>query len=286
MRVNGSIRRGTGALAAFAAAGALAVPAAHADTLSDAYPTPQAIAAHAEFLAQVPAPPAGAGTVCVIDTGVSPLPDTAGQIVERLAIDGGDPGDIYHRADNPLSGHGSFVAGTIASQVDGQGSAGIWPAAKIISVRVFSRSDAGASAADYRSAIAECLHTDRNVKVITLSIAGASATFEELAVLENRVINAHDNLGMNVVAGAGNSGNLSTVSYPARFPAVFAVGASDPRGAFCAFSDRGAGLDLATLGCNTQVPGSTAPRGALPARPTPLPPWRRSCLRCGPIAQP
>ena len=115
MPATASIRRNTGALAALVAAGALAVPA-QAATLSDAYPSPQAIAANAEFLSQVPAPSGGAGVVCVIDTGVTPLPDTASQIVERLAIDGGTPDDIDHVPSDPRSGHGSFVTGVIAAR--------------------------------------------------------------------------------------------------------------------------------------------------------------------------
>ncbi len=175
MPANARIRRGTGALAALMAAGAFGVPAA-AETPADAYPSPQAIAANAEFLARVPAPAGGAGTVCVIDTGVTPLPDTAGQIVERIAIDGGSPDDIYHRPGDPLSGHGSFVASTIASQVDGRGSAGIWPAAKIISVRVFSRPDAGATASEYQRAVNECTKPGRAVRVINISLGGGPAS--------------------------------------------------------------------------------------------------------------
>ena len=126
MRATASIRRGTGALAAFVAVGVLAVPAS-AESPSDAYPSPQAIAANAEFLSQVPPPAGGAGVVCVIDTGVTPLPDTASQIVERIAIDGGTPDDVDHAPGNPRSGHGSFVASAIASQIDGRGSSGFGP---------------------------------------------------------------------------------------------------------------------------------------------------------------
>ena len=252
MPATASIRRGTGALAALVAAGALAVPA-RAETLSDAYPSPQAIAANAEFLAHVPPPAGGAGTVCVIDTGVTPLPDTASQIVERIAIDGGTPDDIDHVPGDPRSGHGSFVAGTIASQIDGRGSAGIWPAAKIISVRAFSRRDAGATTTDYNAAIIECVRPGRRVRVINLSLGGLTATPYELSKLEDRISEAHDAYKISVVASAGNDANTAAVAYPARFPAVFAVGATDGNGAFCDFSNRGAGLDISALGCDVRA---------------------------------
>lgn len=247
-----SVRRGAGALAALAAVGALAVPA-HADTLSDAYPSPQAIAANAEFLSQVPAPSGGAGTVCVIDTGVTPLPDTASQIVERIAIDGGTPDDIDHFPDDPRSGHGSFVASTIASQIDGRGSAGIWPAAKIISVRVFSRPDAGAIPSDYRAAVSECTRREIAVRVINISLGGTTASPYEISKLEDRINNARNVLSINVVASAGNDANPSQISYPARFAAAFAVGGTDSTDEFCGFSNRGPGLDVSSLGCDTQA---------------------------------
>lgn len=252
MPATASIRRGTGALAALVAAGALAVPA-RAETLSDAYPSPQAVAANAEFLAHVPPPVGGAGTVCVIDTGVTPLPDTASQIVERIAIDGGTPDDIDHVPGDPRSGHGSFVAGTIASQIDGRGSAGIWPAAKIISVRAFSRRDAGATASDYRVGLYECTQPRRGVRVINISLGGNSASAYELSKLDDRIITAHTDFNINVVASAGNDGNPSQIGYPARFATAFAVGATDPSDTFCGFSNRGAGLDVSSLGCNTRA---------------------------------
>ncbi|CAA9498777.1 MAG: hypothetical protein AVDCRST_MAG69-1759 [uncultured Solirubrobacteraceae bacterium] len=260
MPATASIRRGVGALAALAAAGVLGVPTAYANPPRDAYPSAQATAARAEFLTQVPAPAAGAGNVCVIDTGVTPLPDTAGQIVRRIALDGGDPGDVNHVAGDPRSGHGSFVAATIASQIDGHGSAGIWPAAKIVSVRVFSGAGERASALAYRNGIVECLHPARGFKVVTLSLSSLTATTTELAKLEDRIANTRNNFDVNVVASAGNNGSLSAVNYPARFAAAFAVGATDANGAFCAFSNRGSGLDLSTLGCNpraTLFDGST-----------------------------
>lgn len=255
-------RRGvTGALAAFVAAGALAGPA-RAQVLPDHFPSPQAKLANAEFLAQAPAPATGAGTVCVIDTGVTPLADLDSQLVERISVVGGNGDDIKHTAANPYSGHGTFVASTIASRVDGVGSAGIWPAAKIISVRAFRTLEGKATSADYRTAINECVRPPRNPTVITLSLGSSYASADDLARLENKIIDARQYNNINVVASTGNDGDLNQVNYPARFPAVFAVGATDATGAFCAFSNRGAGLDLSSLGCDTYATGFDGQVGA------------------------
>jgi hypothetical protein len=251
----------TGALAAFVAAGALAGPA-RAQVLPDTFPSPQAKLANAEFLAQAPAPATGAGTVCVIDTGVTPLADLDSQVIERVSVVGGDGDDIKHSSKNPYSGHGTFVASTIASRVDGVGSAGIWPAAKIISVRAFRTLEGKATSADYRTAINECVRPPRSPSVITLSLGSSYASADDLARLENKIIDARQYNNINVVASTGNDGNLAQVNYPARFPAVFAVGATDTAGAFCAFSNRGTGLDLSALGCDTYATGFDGNVGA------------------------
>jgi subtilisin family serine protease len=240
-------------VAAGAVWGAFAPPArAAGEPLSDALPSPQAVAAHAEFLLDAPPPPPGAGTICMIDTGVTPLPDTASQIVERIAIDGGSPDDVYHVPGDPSSGHGTFVASTIASQVDGYGSAGIWPQAKIVSVRVFKRAGEGATAAAYRSGLSECLKPTRRVSTITISLSAADATAEDLARLRDRLVEAVDDRDVSVVASVGNEGRDS-VNFPAAEPVAFAVAASDATGALCAFSNRGTGTDIAAPGCDVRV---------------------------------
>ncbi len=203
-----------------------------------------------------------------------------------MAIDGGTPDDIYHRADDPHSGHGSFVASTIASQIDGRGSAGIWPAAKIISVRVFSRPDVGATPSDYRAAVYECGRRARTgVRVINISLGGSGASASELAKLEDRIITAHTDFNINVVASTGNDGNPSQISYPARFATAFAVGATDSSDSFCGFSNRGAGLDVSSLGCDTQATAFDGTSSWLAGTSFSGPTVAGSCSRCAPTAQ-
>jgi subtilisin family serine protease len=120
-------------------------------------------------------------------------------------------------------------------------------------VRVFNSATAGATPADYINAISECAQPARRVRVITVSIASNGAGAYELSKLEDRIIDAQRFGNINVVASAGNNSDYSAVAYPARFPAAFAVGASDPAGVFCWFSNRGTGLDISSLGCNLEA---------------------------------
>ncbi len=105
--------------------------------------TPQATAANATFLSNAPIPPTGRG-VCVIDSGVDTDTDLGPALAGRTTSLGGggstDPGDFGTTSSTGdlLAKHGTYVAGIIASQVDGKGTSGIWPAAKIYSARVFA----------------------------------------------------------------------------------------------------------------------------------------------------
>ncbi|HEY8584413.1 MAG TPA: S8 family serine peptidase, partial [Capillimicrobium sp.] len=213
-----------------------------------------AVAANAEFLATLPAPPGGAAAVCVIDSGVDTTTDLGPALVKRSAYDGGTPDDTGALGDTgvPLAKHGTYVAGVIASQVDGVGSSGIWPAARILSRRVFSGPQTGTTAQRYITAVQWCVSepSDR-VRVINLSLAGLGATLDERGALEDKIRQVRrPPYEVNVVAAAGNQG-LSFVGYPAAGTEVFAVAATDALGALTSFSNWGVGQDLAAFGAST-----------------------------------
>ena len=249
--------RRTIALGALSALGALtmAVLGPPAAALADGAGTPQAIAARAEFLSSTPAPPGGAGAVCVIDSGVDTDTDLGPALTERDAVpSGGFSGDLGATSDTGvvLPKHGTYVAGVIASQVDGIGASGIWPASEVVSNRVFD--GRRGTAADYIQAMTWCQVPARNVRVINLSIAGLTMTAIERNQLRTKLIQARA-AGLNVVAAAGNSG-MHEVAFPAAFAEAFAVGATDASGQLAPFSNRGSDLDIATFG--TEVCVTTA----------------------------
>jgi hypothetical protein len=241
-------------LALTAALALAAPPSARASAEGPA--TPQAVAAHAEFLAHTPAPPGGAAGVCVIDSGVDTNTDLGPALVKRSAFDGGTPDDLGAKSDQstPLPKHGTYVAGIIASQIDGIGTNGIWPAARVLSYRVFAGPLTATTAAEYIRAIQWCINDPADhVRVINLSLSGLTATLAERASLEDKIAQVRRApYFVNVVAAAGNGG-LSQVAYPASSTNVLAVGATDEAGTLTPFSNRGAGLDISTLGSGTCV---------------------------------
>jgi hypothetical protein len=205
--------------------------------------TAQAVDANAAFLAWAP-PPATPTKVCVVDTGVNLDTDVAPAVAGRFSVYPGTVDDVG-AGNGP---HGTYVAGVIASQDNDGSSVGIWPQARIVSVRVFTEAG-GSSVPAFIKALNRCV--DEGARVVNLSLSGLDrATQPELNQLQNKVSDVQA-FGINVVAAAGNNGGA--VAYPARFPSVLAVGASDGAGAFCSFSNRGAELDLSTLGCPVEL---------------------------------
>src|SRR4051812_19876968 len=211
--------------------------------------TPQAIDANAKFLSYAPAVAGRPDMkVCVVDTGVDLTTDAAPAVVDRETVFPG--GSVDDGGGGGLDKHGTYVAGVIASQANDSDSVGIWPRAKIVSVRVFRDKDSGTTATNYILALERCRLA--GAKVVNLSLSGLdTASADELSFLENKVADLRTNWGIDIVAGAGNSGGA--VGYPAAFPEAFAVGASNTGGAFCSFSSRGAALDIASFGCGVEL---------------------------------
>jgi subtilisin family serine protease len=168
-------------------------------------------------------------------------------VIERHSVFGGTTDDV---GGSGLAKHGTLVAGVIASQADGRDSVGIWPQARVISVRVFSGSGGGTTAAAVIAGLEKC--RERGARVVNLSLSGLDqATAEELVELEDRMFLLRSTRQLNIVAGVGN--NAGSVGYPARFASVLGVGAATTSGALCPFSNRGSGLDVSAPGCDVQL---------------------------------
>jgi len=181
-------------------------------------------------------------TVAVIDTGVACFdsgPFSRGTDLAGTRCEGGwnFVDDSAEAADD--SGHGTHVAGTIAQTTsNGVGAAGLAFCATLMPVKVLTRQGFGTVAN-----IAEGVRwaTDHGARVINLSLGGPIGS----RILRSAVDDALSG-GVVVVAAAGNTGRR--VGYPASYPGVVAVSATDDSDMIAPFSSRGPEITIAAPG--------------------------------------
>ena len=150
-------------------------------------------------------------------------------------------------------GHGTHVAGTICCLSDnGVGVAGVSWNARLMPVRVLARvrnlgnnqvSGIGSSAniaAGIRWA------ADNGARVINMSLGGGGD-----ARVEREAVAYAVSKGVVVVAAMGNDASAAP-SYPAAYPSVIAVGATDSSDRRASFSNTGAWIDVAAPGVGVQ----------------------------------
>lgn len=183
--------------------------------------------------------------VAVVDSGVDTAhPDLRGRTVAgyNALTPGTAPKD-----DN---GHGTMVAGIAAANTDnGEGVAGAAWTARVMPVKVLDAEGSG-----YDSDVAEGVvwAADHGARIINLSLGGP----HDGAVLHDAVRYATGK-GAVVVAAAGNDGD-GRAQYPAAYPEVVAVGATDATGRLTDFSSYGDWVDVAAPGAGIV---STGPGG-------------------------
>lgn len=183
-------------------------------------------------------------TVAVIDTGVDPgHPDLAGTIVPGTSVLAGSVGpDDDH-------GHGTHVAGVIAASVaDRKGVAGVAPNCRIMPVKVLN----GEGKGDTGDIVAGLIWAvDHGARVVNMSLGGAGGSRALSAAIE--YARSKDVL---VVAAMGNAGENSQ-EYPAGYPGVMAVGATDRDDQVADFSNYGSWISVSAPGVDIL---STLPR--------------------------
>jgi subtilisin family serine protease/plastocyanin len=194
-------------------------------------------------------------TVAVLDTGIDYTHD---DISQNMWKDGsGHYGyDFWNDDADPMddningyeSGvwmpyvnifHGTHVAGVVGADINNAiGIAGT-AQCKLMAVKVMNDSGEGTDATVAQGMI---WAVDHGAQIITMSLGVDSQTL----ALTNAVhyASAH---GVVLVAAAGNEG-LSSISYPAAYPEVIAVGASDKLDHRASFSNYGSNLEVMAPG--------------------------------------
>lgn len=179
--------------------------------------------------------------IAVLDTGIDSNHPSLSDFVDTSlgkSFVGGDTGD--------RAGHGTHVAGTIASYGD---VSGVMQSATLIPVKVLNDSGSG-TMYGIQQGITYAASVNADVINMSLGGGGYDRGMEE-------AIEAANGQGTIVVAAAGNDG-LEKVSYPAAYDSAIAVGSVTSSKTRSSFSNYGQELDVMAPGSDIY---STLPNG-------------------------
>jgi serine protease len=190
--------------------------------------------------------------VAVIDTGVTQVADLANT---RFVPGYNFVSNSANAADD--HGHGTHVAGTIAQSTNNKlGVAGVAPEVAIMPLKVLTARGSGSVAA-----ISQSIRwaADHGANVINMSLGGPSP----IGTMASAIKYARGK-GVVVIAAAGNDGR-GRVGYPARYPGVIAVAATQFDETTTFYSNWGPEIDIAAPGGNVRVDqnGDGKPDGVL-----------------------
>ncbi|MFJ6186376.1 S8 family serine peptidase [Streptomyces sp. NPDC092295] len=184
--------------------------------------------------------------VAVIDSGVNAsTPSLKGQVLKGFDATG-TPGE----ATDDYSGHGTTMAELIAGTGNGGGLRGLAPGAKIIPMRIADtemQNNQSVNAFDSEDAIRAA--ADSDAQIISMSFGS-----EFSSPKEREAVKYAESKGKLFFAAVGNTGAKDNKrEYPASYPQVVGVAATEPEGRVAEYSQHGDFVDIA-------APGSDIPR--------------------------
>ncbi len=182
--------------------------------------------------------------VAVVDTGVNP--DTAS--LRGQVLTGEAPKDLGYKATDDYAGHGTTMAELIAGTGADDTLKGLAPDAEIVPYRIALE---GLDKAETKKApdLATVIRSiaDSDVKIINMSFTEGVRDPEVQAAVKY----AHSK-GKLMIAGTGNDAEKENfIGFPAAYPYVVGVAASDESGKVAKFSEHGNYVDLAAPGVDT-----------------------------------
>ncbi len=171
--------------------------------------------------------------VAVLDSGMSVCEDL--DVAEYVNLVSTEQDTIVYNQD--ATGHGTAVAGLLAGNIDDEGIIGVAPDVTMYSVRVFDLTNEAPL-----SRIIGGIYwaIDHDIHIINMSF-GTDVNSYAL----HQAVQAAAEADILMVAAAGNG---TCVEYPAAYPEVVAVGATNYQGARADFSPTGDALELVAPG--------------------------------------
>ncbi len=196
----------------------------------------------------------GVGTnVAVIDSEFDTAnPDLGPKLVLRYNVASGTPqyhtGNVGFQTGDVF--HGSHTSGLVGAKTDnGEGVAGACFECGVIAIKIGSQASGTFVDASFLGDVAEGLiyAADHGASVISMSLGGPRP-HQPLA----DAVNYAAAKGAVIVASAGNSEetNPGVANYPAAYPNVIGVGATDSKDQIAPFSTQGSFVDVVAPGVN------------------------------------
>jgi subtilisin len=152
---------------------------------------------------------------------------------------------------NPFddNGHGTHCAGIIAANDNNDAVVGVAPQANIYAVKVLDSTGSGSltnviAGIDWATKTRSDTDPNNDIQVISMSLGASTGTSSLQAACD-----AAYKAGIVVVAASGND-YRSSISYPANYASVIAVGATDSSDKRASFSNYGSKLELVAPGVN------------------------------------
>jgi subtilisin family serine protease len=176
-------------------------------------------------------------TVAVIDSGIDAgHPELAGSVADSF--------DALGNGEGPHV-HGTGIAGAVVAHARLEGSA---PAARLLAIRAFGATAKGAQSSSLVILKGMNYAAEHGARIVNMSFAGPKDALIERGVM------ALAARGIVMVAAAGNAGAKSPPLYPAAYPAVIAVSATDAEDRLLPASNRGGYVAVAAPGADVLLP--------------------------------
>jgi len=186
-------------------------------------------------------PATGGVKVGIVDTGI----DANHEDLSGKLVDCGRASTLFGTVSNGNcaddNDHGTHVSGTIAAKANnGVGVAGVAFNSPLSMCKALNAVGSGSTAG-----VANCITwlVQRGSKIISMSLGGGASS-----TMQTAVRNA-SNAGALIIAAAGNDGD-ATLNYPAAYPEVVSVAATDNRDARASFSNANSDVEIAAPGVN------------------------------------